>query len=62
MSNVALAVAGAIVFALTTWASLAFGYQIFANLSADDQATDGAPGPPLVASGEHDTPAAIPST
>lgn len=40
MSNLVLAAAGAVVFALTTWASLAFGYQIFQNAWEEDQASE----------------------
>jgi len=41
-----LASAGAVIFAVATWASLAFGYQVFANLS-DDEAPDASPDSPL---------------
>ena len=37
MPDFALAASGAVVFALTTWASLAFGYQLFQNMWEDDQ-------------------------
>ena len=37
MPEFALAAAGAIVFALTTWASLTFGYQVFQNMWETDQ-------------------------
>ena len=57
MSDVALGVAGAVVFALTTWASLAFGYQVFANLSDEDQVADGSPESPRVATDGSGTPA-----
>jgi hypothetical protein len=57
VSDVALAAAGAVIFAVTTWASLAFGYQVFANLSEDQQAPDASPESPLVAPDGHDTPA-----
>ena len=56
MPDVALAAAGAVVFAITTWASLAFGYQVFANLSEDDRAPDAALDSPLVAPDGHDRP------
>lgn len=39
MPDVALAGLGTIVFALTTWASLAFGYQVFQDRWDADQAT-----------------------
>ena len=57
MSDVALAAVGAVIFAVTTWASLAFGYQVFANLSEDDQAPDATLESPLVAPDGHDIPA-----
>jgi len=57
MSDVALAAAGAVIFAVTTWASLAFGYQVFANLSEDDHAPDASPETPLGAPDGHDIPA-----
>ena len=38
MPDLALAAAGVIVFALTTWASLAFGYQAFQNMYETEQA------------------------
>jgi hypothetical protein len=41
----ALAAAGAVVFALTTWASLAFGYQVFQNTFETDQALGAVPAP-----------------
>jgi hypothetical protein len=43
MPEFALAGAGAIVFALTTWASLAFGYQVFQTMWESDQADEPAP-------------------
>ncbi len=43
MPDFVLAAAGALVFALTTWASLAFGYQVFQNLWEEDQSDDAVP-------------------
>lgn len=43
MADFALAGAGAFVFALTTWASLTFGYQVFQDMWETDQAADAAP-------------------
>ncbi len=43
MPEFALAAAGVIVFALATWASLAFGYQVFQNMWDTDQVDDPAP-------------------
>ncbi len=40
MSTFGLAAAGTVIFALTTWASLAFGYQIFQNAWENDQVPD----------------------
>ena len=40
MSTFGLAAAGVVIFALTTWASLAFGYQIFQNAWEHDQVPD----------------------
>ena len=61
MSDVVLAVAGAVVFAITTWASLAFGYQVFANMSDGDQDPDVSLDPAFVDVEGHDAPApAIP--
>ena len=40
VSTFGLAAAGTVIFALTTWASLAFGYQIFQNAWEDDQVPD----------------------
>lgn len=40
MPELALAVAGVIVFAITTWASLVFGYQVFQDRWETDQADD----------------------
>jgi hypothetical protein len=48
MPEFALAAAGAVVFALTTWASLAFGYQVFQNLWETDQADGAAPARPSI--------------
>lgn len=45
MPDFVLAAAGAIVFALTAWASLAFGYQVFQNMWETDQADGAAPAP-----------------
>ena len=62
MPDVALAAAGAVIFAVTTWASLAFGYQVFANLSEDDRVPDASPESPLAAPDERHMPApAMPS-
>lgn len=41
MTDVALAIAGVTVFALTTWESLVFGYEVFQHIWETDQA-DGA--------------------
>jgi hypothetical protein len=41
MSDLVLAAAGAIIFLLTAWASLVFGYQVFQNMWDADQ-VDGA--------------------
>ena len=38
MPEFALAAAGVVVFALTTWASLTFGYQVFQTMWETDQA------------------------
>lgn len=62
MPDVALAAAGAVIFAVTTWASLAFGYQVFANLSEDDQAPEASPESSLAApDGRHMPAPAMPS-
>ena len=45
MSTYGLAAAGAVIFAVTTWASLAFGYQIFQDAWENDQAPDVLPEP-----------------
>ena len=43
MSDIAIGAAGVVVFALTTWASLAFGYQVFQHMWETDQEDDVVP-------------------
>ena len=43
MSDIAIGAAGVVVFALTTWASLAFGYQVFQHMWETDQENDVVP-------------------
>lgn len=40
MSDIAIGAAGVVVFALATWASLAFGYQVFQHMWETDQEDD----------------------
>lgn len=46
MPDLAIAAVGVTVFALTTWASLAFGYQVFQHLYEADEADETAPAQP----------------
>ena len=43
MSDIAIGAAGVVVFALATWASLAFGYQVFQHMWETDQEDDVVP-------------------
>lgn len=56
MPEYALAAAGVFVFALTTWASLVFGYEVFQHIWEADPANDPDPAP----SSTDDGPAPVP--